>query len=56
MSIFQVQKTKNHGWLEVHLNRKTGSNNVTSIAMVGIFFLFFVHLLSSRCVCNLSVN
>ena len=27
-----------------------------SIAMVGIFFRFFVHLLSSRCVRNLSVK
>ena len=29
---------------------------MTSIAMVGIFFRFFVHLLSSRYVRNLSVN
>ena len=56
MSIFQVQTTKNYAWLQVHLKRRTGCNNVTSIGMVGIFFRLYRTLLSIRCVRILSVN
>ena len=33
--------TKNYAWLQVHLKRNAGCNNVTSIGMVGIFFRLY---------------